>query len=289
MPQWIIKLKKVYTYNNLDQLIGVETKNFGYSKTDTTILKYNDKGKLVECNSNSDWDYKFTYSEEGKFLQGQAIANDLVVLSLRNEWNADGNLVKEIHEEFLYGSVYSVEYLYNSAGELTGNSSGTINYSEWDYSALNVPQVLSLYLLKLPDREKINLPPFSMFTYIDYVEETERYPQKLAGEKTIFRDEGNVVQKTSYYYSDAVTGSSHIEAENISLYPNPAREQVTITWGGKYERLNLKLYHVTGACVLEREFSSGAIISLGNLQKGIYIYRLSDENHPVRSGKLVIQ
>jgi uncharacterized protein YceK len=73
------------------------------------------------------------------------------------------------------------------------------------------------------------------------------------------------------------------------LYPNPATNQVTFVWSQKYELLNLKLYQINGNCVLHREIFSNETVSLENLPKGVYLYKLSDRKLILNTGKLVIE
>ena len=99
------------------------------------------------------------------------------------------------------------------------------------------------------------------------------------------------LSKQKYYYSSAEisTDAKSVPVETVNIFPNPAKDWVTFTWSGIYDILQLKLYQVTGARVLKEDISPGTRINMDNLQKGIYLYKLSDENHPVQSGKLVIQ
>jgi uncharacterized protein YceK len=73
------------------------------------------------------------------------------------------------------------------------------------------------------------------------------------------------------------------------VYPNPATNQVTFTWNNYFEKLNLKIYQVTGACVSEKEINSNETVSLGNIPKGMYLYQLADKKQILKTGKLVIR
>jgi hypothetical protein len=80
-----------------------------------------------------------------------------------------------------------------------------------------------------------------------------------------------------------------LNIDDFKVYPNPATDKITFTWNQNYNRLNLKLFQVTGTCVMDREISSQENIPVKDLQNGIYLYKLSNINQVVKSGKLVIQ
>jgi hypothetical protein len=101
------------------------------------------------------------------------------------------------------------------------------------------------------------------------------------------------IGNTEYYYSPVTkggtTGVDKLNIADFKVYPNPASDQITFSWNSNYNRLNLKIFQVTGACVMDREISSGENIPIKNLQNGIYLYKLSNGNQVVKSGKLIIE
>jgi hypothetical protein len=103
------------------------------------------------------------------------------------------------------------------------------------------------------------------------------------------------IQKSEYFYSSviydpkSITDINERQDSEFAVFPNPASDQVTFAWKTGYNRLNLKIFLVTGACVTDRDISSNETINLKKLPKGIYIYQLIDNKQTLKSGKLVIQ
>ncbi len=94
------------------------------------------------------------------------------------------------------------------------------------------------------------------------------------------------------YYSDFSGGSTNIEdvLDNpISVFPNPASEMITINWGEKYSSLNLELYDLTGKQVISRSIENNETIRVDNLSRGMYLYKLTDNNDFIQTGKISLR
>ncbi len=93
------------------------------------------------------------------------------------------------------------------------------------------------------------------------------------------------------YYSD-FGGSTHIDAvpeTPVSVFPNPASETITFDWGDKYARLNLELYDLTGKSVINRSLDKSEILAVDQLSRGIYLYKLRDNNKVIQTGKISLK
>lgn len=77
-------------------------------------------------------------------------------------------------------------------------------------------------------------------------------------------------------------GVDGINANNIFIYPNPAKSNVNV----KGEYTSLKIYNSAGVPVLETEKSDS--INVEHLQSGIYVIELYDNNNIISRAKLVI-
>ena len=75
----------------------------------------------------------------------------------------------------------------------------------------------------------------------------------------------------------------------INVYPNPATEHVTFSWSRNYDQLNLMVYQITGKYLIDKIISPNEETDVSHLPKGIYLYRLSDNNEMIKTGKLVIE
>ena len=79
----------------------------------------------------------------------------------------------------------------------------------------------------------------------------------------------------------------------ISIYPNPAKDNITIIIGNNEEETyNFELFDIVGNKVFSKQFTTSensANISLNSISKGIYVCRILDsKNIKLYNGKLVI-
>lgn len=80
--------------------------------------------------------------------------------------------------------------------------------------------------------------------------------------------------------------SGNIYGEKIRIFPNPAKETITIT--GKLP-LHYTIYDITGRKVLTEDiFNSGKSVSISLLLRGVYLYELSNPDE-ISRGKLIIE
>jgi hypothetical protein len=78
--------------------------------------------------------------------------------------------------------------------------------------------------------------------------------------------------------------------ESISLYPNPAQQQVTVEGYQGTDAAQWVLMDITGKQVYSVAVNSSAVvITLPNLAPGMYIWQLNENGKPVQLGKLQIQ
>ncbi len=80
------------------------------------------------------------------------------------------------------------------------------------------------------------------------------------------------------------------KTESLSLYPNPARERLTVGGGltpGRETRI--RIYHITGKLVMQKTINwmGLATLEVSDLQDGLYIIRLSQENY-IASSRFII-
>src|SRR5690606_18186442 len=93
--------------------------------------------------------------------------------------------------------------------------------------------------------------------------------------------------KTVFYYSDEIsTSAPEKQLAELMVYPNPASDYVFVKWDG-FRQLSLEVYQVTGAKTMELLVSPGEKVSISNLQRGIYIYKLLNNRQVIHSGKLI--
>jgi hypothetical protein len=86
------------------------------------------------------------------------------------------------------------------------------------------------------------------------------------------------------------SGTESSNSFKITLYPNPAQTQATLTWSGMQEG-TFVLRDMLGRTTLQQEItaSSGSIkLDLSALPKGIYIWQMLNAGF-TKNGKLVVE
>lgn len=80
--------------------------------------------------------------------------------------------------------------------------------------------------------------------------------------------------------------------ENTSLaietYPNPANDQIRISWDNSIDEMDLFLYNIEGQLVLQQKHQNGTSLTTSQLAAGTYHLCLQQENNEVVSEKIVI-
>jgi len=97
------------------------------------------------------------------------------------------------------------------------------------------------------------------------------------------------IRETAYYSEFGSGGPTGIEDMNkapVAVFPNPASEFISFSWDEKYTRLDLELYDLTGKQVLTRSIVNNAAIRVDDLTRGLYIYKLSNNDQLVNIGKI---
>jgi hypothetical protein len=86
---------------------------------------------------------------------------------------------------------------------------------------------------------------------------------------------------------EMATGIEKIEASTISVYPNPARDNLHITLPTNVHQAVLTVYDMQGKVLIRKEINSQDAVSVNNLVAGIYIYNVMTEkqNH---TGKIIV-
>jgi len=81
----------------------------------------------------------------------------------------------------------------------------------------------------------------------------------------------------------------------FNLHPNPATNQVLITWNnGREEDVRISCIDILGKTVISEQILSGSgaqqlLLNTGALSSGVYIIRLQAGEETVQSKKLVIE
>ncbi len=97
----------------------------------------------------------------------------------------------------------------------------------------------------------------------------------------------NVTDNNDCRGNDAITISiidgikNPINKDNISVFPNPAKDQINIDWDKEFTIAVINIYDIKGNIILNKEIDraiNSQIVNINNLSHGVYIIKLSDEN-----------
>jgi hypothetical protein len=73
-----------------------------------------------------------------------------------------------------------------------------------------------------------------------------------------------------------VTGISEVEAARISLYPNPVRNELTVSLPQNLDNGRLDIYNLLGSKVYSQPLNASKDFNVSALEAGIYVARISD-------------
>lgn len=87
-------------------------------------------------------------------------------------------------------------------------------------------------------------------------------------------------------YNNALLSTSSFSKKGVSLYPNPAQNQITITFTDAISNAEIAFYNNLGQLVLEKSIENNETIALDNLNSGIYFYNITFDSVS-ETGKLI--
>lgn len=90
----------------------------------------------------------------------------------------------------------------------------------------------------------------------------------------------------------AQLGQASFASNNITLYPNPAKNQAQISLQDSSENLNsIAVYNILGSCVksIHNLSSHQSSISVADLEKGIYMIEITTESQLKTTKKLIVE
>jgi YD repeat-containing protein len=269
---------------------------------------YNESGKVSEIFTEEGWwiywsfYQKFIYDNDGKLIRYEApgIYGDM---QATYEWNAEGNLIGENYSNWYQKRNHTFFYNPNRDRVKTERYDWkqsypdkdyvlyTYNKKEYNYLDLNSSDLVDLNLsLLIPNYvidEQDNCPD-------ELISKTSKLISTISKYRLSYIPSVNLreYEKSVYYYSPFPKLYTAINDKTVSdfrIFPNPASDHVTFSWPANYERLNLKIFQLTGVCLLDREVSSRETVRLTSFPKGIYVYKLSENTQLLKTGKLIIE
>jgi len=94
--------------------------------------------------------------------------------------------------------------------------------------------------------------------------------------------------KTSFYYSDHYT--THIndsETYDVSIFPNPTSESITIRFSNNQNTALFELYNMYGSNIITKKVTNSEQLRLSHLNNGMYFYNLNIDGN-IKNGKLTL-
>jgi YD repeat-containing protein len=211
----------------------------------------------------------YTYNEAGRLIIEEAWEFDweqfMVVQSWQYEytWDSNGNLIEQVDKSW-DGAVVKGTDAWENAFK-----------SEWmfntEYTILDL-LVPYWFLQNMDNMNFVNMP-LSELAYI-YLDGDWAFD---------FRQ--------TAYWSDfgGSTGMADMQESVVQIYPVPASESLTFSWEDAYARLKLEIYDLTGKRVISRSVDNKETLAVEQLSGGIYLYKLSQDEALIYSGKLSIE
>ena len=87
-----------------------------------------------------------------------------------------------------------------------------------------------------------------------------------------------------------VPENASMQTTEAILYPNPAREQITVDFSRLYTSATLQLMDISGKTVFKTQLTSNRqTIDISALPAGTYVYRISNPKGLEETGKLVVE
>jgi hypothetical protein len=288
--QWVIYYKEGYAYNaggnvTLDSLYywdEYEGQWFNWSKTEYTYGEGGNLSLYVDKywdDNTSRWanNYKseFTYDVDGslKALIGY-LPNENTgqwYFDYKEEYEYDGSEFKNLKKvNYYYWDSRTSQWIFFGWDDYTYDDNLHIALiMEYEYDAeldqsSNFAKLESTY------------DAFGNITTVLY------YWNKAGSEWATDN------KKTDYYSQHEITGVSSIPGRKISVYPNPASGYVIFDGLNDSGSATVELFDMEGKKVLEQKLPESRQISVSNLRKGLYLYRLYDRGI-IYKGKIGVE
>ena len=87
-------------------------------------------------------------------------------------------------------------------------------------------------------------------------------------------------------YNSAVLSASEFNKKGFVIYPNPAQNQISVSFTQAISNAEITLYNNLGQLVLQKKIQDNQAIALDNLNTGIYIYKITFDGAS-ETGKLI--
>jgi len=272
---WMLSATQEYNYNASGRLIQV----------DMTSVDEEDEGLMK---------YTFTYNASGK-LESQSMyfvdeEEDMLFYQTIHSYDGSGRRIESEDWGISFIS-FQLEKQSRTVYQYNGNGDVSVEiYSEWDGSAW-VDTDKDEYIYSNTNFSGIAFPSYIEMYFMgdDFYQSFNKVITEIHTSSMI---DGNweLTETTTYYYSSGTSSNTgELEESTVSVFPNPAIDNITFRWTENHEQMQLEVYLLNGAKVMEHPAFSGKAIPVSHLERGVYFYKLLNEQKVIFSGKLVKQ
>lgn len=305
---WINSTKNEYTYN----VNGQNTQEINYN-WDTNLnqwklqnkneLTYDNNGKKLQ-QLNFSWDSNVNQwnltSKSDYFYNG---LNCIQILnsawdSTANQWvanskndytyNLNGKVTQKLYSQWDTNSTqwtasYKTEYVYDSNDNVIQEFGSNWNsiVGQWDTS--------NKYEITYNNNFSFNqlLLPTSTRQYYDNI----NYYEHMVTEYRVFNLDSNGFWENSwlanFYYSEQnINALNAIEKLGVKIYPNPAKNYLTINLNNNANHILFELFNLQGERLISKTIGKKETINIEHLSNGFYLYSLTVDGKK-HTGKIV--
>lgn len=300
--EWINYIEASFVVNEMGHYLNYESNKFlGNGELipfQRIFFTYNSEGLLSE-----------TFVEEYDELSWSWIPNSRTSFSFDN----DGNVIKDYYDSWDIDSAEWKPGLYKDhsyeSGELVstvwreGDEDGLRNWRKQEYtfepgSALtqttyrnwmSADEEWGAEFFKINYTHDLDTPMEETILPFDISGEEYRAKLITSESSTLEVDQSwrqSIVEKL-FYSNIELTGVEHLRELELTVYPNPATDRITLNIPAHVENASLEVFDASGALVLVKELLTTNSVQLTNLMSGNYFYKVVSEEH-YASGKFSV-
>jgi len=286
----------------LDLQSGYDPDSAAWHQVYKNEYTYNLNGKL-ESQTESPWMGIFNQWVPGyKYVHSYSLTGKKI-LTEELSWDADSvNWVWHYKNEF--------EYDTNGYLSKSFRSYWNENYAQWDLnykseyqSDLAGNQLMQtdyywdtfvsawVYGAKTEQSYNMNYAFYDLILPRNFADYGSFSPNMLTDIKISNHYSGSwhdTYQYRFFYNQASTTGIEDIAASSVHVYPNPATSAVFVEWEGPTPNQQIEFFDLAGKPVFQTLAARQAMIDVRNFARGIYFYRLTDNQRNVTCGKISI-
>lgn len=267
------------------------------SKNITTIFKLNGMN-TDDWNSGEKWDLYFLPDGRIEKILGYNCGGaycDHSVDTVRFSYDANKNISVITDKVFIDWPTPWVELIKNEYSyDFNSKVITWINFNAYGGDGILRPEWKSEFIIDFPyNIHELILPyvfyDYSLERYLNWSLYWNVLLDYKIDELINYSGAGSLYNRIKYYYSNqTITGIKESTQEKVDVYPNPATDFINFHVGTTLEPAKIEIYDNQGKLVMIEDIITRKQISVKQLQRGFYIYKVSFQNS-VMTGKIILQ